>query len=265
MSGMSAAGRWSDTLAGWAIPQEILDVAPESPWGFPTCSFAHAARDALAGPLSLTHQRARDALPARGGVVLDVGAGAGAASLPLAPPAGRIVAVDESAAMLDELARLARGRVAVELIEGRWPDVGERVAPVDVVVCAHVVYNVTALGEFLTALHARARRRVVVEFTAVHPQAVLSPLWRHFWGLDRPSLPTADDALAVMREVIPVPVHVQYWVGRHPLCGRGDDTEIIASIRRRLCLPASADDEIRQLVNTTKPMAPTLIATAWWP
>ena len=205
---MSAAERWSDTLAEWAIPQEILDVAPESPWGFPSRVFAQAARDALAGPPSLTHQRARDSLPPSGGVVLDVGAGVGAASLPLAPPAGRVVAVDESAAMLDKLAQLARGRVAVELIEGRWPDVAERVAPVDVVVCAHVVYNVAALGEFVAALHARARRRVVVEFTAVHPQAVLSPLWRHFWGLDRPSLPTADDALAAeLRE------HVAQQIG----------------------------------------------------
>jgi hypothetical protein len=54
-------------------------------------------------------------------------------------------------------------------------------------------------------------------------------------------------------------------VGRHPLCGNSDDTEVITSIRRRLCLPESADDEIRQLVNTTKPLAATLIATAWWP
>ncbi len=167
--------------------------------------------------------------------------------------------------MLGELARLAGDRVAVELIEGRWPDIAERVAPVDVVVCAHVLYSEAALGEFVAALHARARRRVVVEFTAAHPQAALSPFWRHFWALERPSLPGADEVFAVMREVIPVLVHVQYWVGGYPLCGSRDDTEVIASIRRRLCLPASADDEIKRLVKMTRPLAATLIATAWWP
>ena len=88
--------------------------------------------------------------------------------------AARIVAADESAAMLDELAKLARGLVTVELIEGRWPDVAERVAPVDVVVCAHVLYNVKALAEFATALHVRARRRVVVEFTAVQGSRIVT-------------------------------------------------------------------------------------------
>lgn len=261
---MSAGERWSHMLAGWAIPQEILDGAPESPWGFPTGVFVQSAREALRERPSPTHERAREALAASSGVVLDVGAGAGAASLPLAPPAARIVAVDESAAMLDELAKLARGLVTVELIEGRWPDVAERVAPVDVVVCAHVLYNVKALAEFVTALHVRARRRVVVEFTAVHPQAALSPLWKQFWGLDRPSRPTADDALAVMRETVPVPVHAQYWEGRHPLSDRGEDTQTIASIRRRLCLPASADGEIKHLIDMTKPFGATRMVTAWW-
>jgi hypothetical protein len=44
---MSAGERWSHMLAGWAIPQEILDGAPESPWGFPTGVFVQSAREAL--------------------------------------------------------------------------------------------------------------------------------------------------------------------------------------------------------------------------
>ena len=83
---MSVAERWSEALAGWAIPEEILAVAPESPWGFPTEVFVTAAREALVAPPTPTHRRALEALPL-GGVVLDVGAGAGAASLPLTPRA----------------------------------------------------------------------------------------------------------------------------------------------------------------------------------
>ncbi len=64
-------------------PEEILAVAPESPWGFPTEVFVTAAREALVAPPTPTHRRALEALPL-GGVVLDVGAGAGARALELA-------------------------------------------------------------------------------------------------------------------------------------------------------------------------------------
>ena len=31
----AAARRWADQLAAWAIPDEILATAPESPWSLP--------------------------------------------------------------------------------------------------------------------------------------------------------------------------------------------------------------------------------------
>ncbi len=42
-----AARRWAENLASWSIPQEILDRAPEPPWGFPTALFTRAAEQAL--------------------------------------------------------------------------------------------------------------------------------------------------------------------------------------------------------------------------
>ena len=36
----SAAARWREALAEWAIPKEIIDRAPESPWHFPVKLFA---------------------------------------------------------------------------------------------------------------------------------------------------------------------------------------------------------------------------------
>ena len=216
---MTAAGRWAEALQEWAIPEEILASAPEPPWGFPLQMFADSARRALAGGLTPTHQRVAEALP-EGGALLDVGSGAGAASLPLAARAGRIVAVDQDAQMLRALAGLAPDRASVELIEGRWPDVAGQAGDVDVVVCANVAYNVADLGPFIEALTRSAAHRVVLELSAVHPQSSLSPLWKHFWGACRPDRPTADDAETVVREVTGVTPSTQRWTS--PMSSMGE-------------------------------------------
>ena len=41
-----ALDRWRKQLDGWAIPEEILAAAPESPWGFPVGLFRSRARRA---------------------------------------------------------------------------------------------------------------------------------------------------------------------------------------------------------------------------
>src|SRR5919197_1514147 len=105
----NAAQRWREDLDSWAIPPEILDAAPESPWGFPPSLFTRAAQEALdkqADAPTPSLRRALEALP-DGGSVLDVGAGGGAASLPLCPPAATVTAVDQSPEMLARFAELA--------------------------------------------------------------------------------------------------------------------------------------------------------------
>src|SRR5919198_2420631 len=83
--------RWLEELEAWAIPEEILARAPESPWEFPVGLFRARAEQAQAGRPTPSSSQALRFLPA-GGTVLDVGAGGGAASLPLAGRASRIVA-----------------------------------------------------------------------------------------------------------------------------------------------------------------------------
>jgi hypothetical protein len=104
---VEASSRWSQQLGLWAIPDAVLAAAPESPWGFSPRLFAWSAQKALAAPEPGPFRvRAMEAVPP-GGVVLDVGAGGGAGSLPLVPPAGLLVAVDESPAMLATFAEAA--------------------------------------------------------------------------------------------------------------------------------------------------------------
>ncbi len=259
------ARRWGEALAAWAIPSEILDQAPAKPWGCPTALFARAAEEAVAPDAGLrpTTRRAAEVLP-DAGTVLDVGAGGGAASLPLAPPAAVITAVDESAGMLEAFAGLAarRGLDHAE-VQGSWPEVAGKVEPADVVVCAHVFYNVPDLEPFVTALTRKARRRVVVELTAAHPQASLNPLWHRFHGLDRPRDPTADDALAVLVE-LGLEVGVERWEapGRWETAPR---EELVAFARQRLCLPPERDPEVAAALDKDFVSGPRQLVTLWWP
>jgi SAM-dependent methyltransferase len=247
--GSGALVRWREQLEGWAIPEAILAAAPESPWGFPVGLFRARAERAGSGPATPSTLEAARHLP-EGGEVLDVGAGGGAASLPLAGRAGRLVAVDESPAMVAAfLAAAEAAGVPAEGVEGRWPEVAGRVGVADVVVCHHVLYNVADLAPFVTALTGHARRRVVAELTAEHPLAGLRPLWRRFHNLDRPAGPTAGDAAAALA-ALGLEVTRQDWESPDRF-GFDDFDELVAFTRRRLCLPAARDPEVAQALLDT--------------
>jgi SAM-dependent methyltransferase len=241
---LAALWRWRAELEAWAIPEEIVASAPESPWGFPVGLFQARAEQARAQQPTPSNREALRWLP-QGGTVLDVGAGGGAASLPLAGRAGRIVAVDPLPEMLEafRVAAQAAG-VAAGTVQGRWPEVAGEVTPADVVVCNDVLYNVADLAPFALALTSRARARVVTQLTARHPLASLGPLWRRFHGLERPQGPVADDAVAALR-TLGLEVAREDWTTRY--AGSFERFEdLVAFTRRRLCLPAERDPEIAE-------------------
>ncbi len=240
----SAEDFWKEALSSWAIPTEILDAAPESPWGFPVEVFASRA-DASTETFTPSNGAALEALP-DGGAVLDIGCGGGAASLPLAARAGRLVGVDTSAQMLEAYTERAAAAglppEGLETIEGPWPDVASRTPIADVVVCNHVAYNAPELDEFAFALTDHARHRVVIELTATHPLSNMSDLWLRFHGIERPRRPTADDAEAVLREIGLAPERTNWIAEGGGGFARRED--LVAFVRRRLCLPATRDAEI---------------------
>ena len=273
MDGQAGAlERWREQLDGWAIPSEILAAAPESPWGYPVGLFRSRARRAGSRPATPSNLEAARFMP-EGGSVLDVGAGAGAASLPLAGLARRLVAVDESPALVASFLDAADAAgVPAEAVEGRWPEVAGRVGPADVVVCHHVLYNVADLAPFALALTGHARRRVVAELTDRHPLAGLRPLWRRFHDLDRPTGPGADDAVAALGAA-GLEVDRQDWE-QPDRFGFDDFDELVAFTRRRLCLPAARDPEVaealldegtRQVDGVWVSGQPRRVTTLSWP
>ena len=256
----TAAHQWSDDLAAWAIPAEILAAAPESPWIHPVEMFVVEGTV----PDSPSHQRAREALPV-GGSVLDVGCGGGRAALALVPPASLVIGVDEQQIMLDRFVTAATQQgVTSEVILGEWPDAAPRTPSTDVVVCHHVAYNVADLAPFLHGLAAHARRRVVLELPITHPLTHMAPLWREFWGLERPTGPTAHDALSVAAEA-GIDARLETWVDE-AFSARAKLTpeQQARFMRIRLCLPEDREADGAAFLASAPPPPPRETATIWW-
>ena len=264
--------RWREDLAAWAIPEHITAAVAESPWVLPRQVFARRADRLRRDPEGPSFERAWEALDPPGSV-LDVGSGAGAACLPLAPRTTTLTAVDADDEMLGLLAGRAgeAGLAAARMVHGRWPDVGGRVGPADVVTCHHVVFNVPDLGPFLDALTAHARRRVVVETAAAHPLASLNPLWLRFHGLERPEGPTAADTIAILAAMGRGPGHTEW--SRPAAADYQSMAELVEVTRRRLCLPPERAGEVEAAlvelgINPGQPgdlgSSGRDVVTIWW-
>ena len=263
--------RWREDLAAWAIPEHITAAVADSPWVLPRQVFARRADRLRRDPGGPSFERAWEALDPPGSV-LDVGSGAGAACLPLAPRITTLTAVDADDEMLGLLAgRAGEAGLAARTVYGRWPDVAGQVGPADVVTCHHVVFNVPDLGPFVEALTGHARRRVVIETAAAHPLTSLNPLWLRFHGLRRPEGPTAADTIGILAAMGHDPRHTGW--SRPAGADYGSMAELVEVTRRRLCLPPERAGEVETAlvelgINPGQPgdlgSSGRDVVTIWW-
>jgi len=139
---------------------------------------------------------------------LDIGAGAGRYALPLARIVREVIAVDPSAGMVEALqAQMAEHGVAnVRRLEGRWPpETGSALAqalgpfPVaDVALIAHVGYDIEAIGPFVDAMEAAARRTCIALLMERQPSSLADPCWPLIHGEGRVSLPALPDFVELL-------------------------------------------------------------------
>jgi SAM-dependent methyltransferase len=260
MTEYSAVDFWRSSLKEWAIPEEIIRQAPESPWTHLVEKFTVNPNDSNRTPST---DRAVEALFGDSSElsVLDVGCGGGRASYAVVPPATHVVGVDQQPAMLAAFVTesLQRG-VAQTTVIGTWPEVSTKTPRCDVALCHHVLYNVQDIAPFVIALNNHARRRVVIELTESHPLASNSDAWKHFWNLNRPSAPTADDALSAIRSIGYAGKIERFQSERQQL----PITELdVKQLRIQMCLSPDKDDEIRWFL-TNRKREPRNLATIWW-
>jgi len=253
----SAADRWRQSLDAWALPEEILASAEESPWIHPPVLFD--VPDVI--ELSPSHERAREAVPV-GGTVLDVGCGGGIAAFALTPPAAHVIGVDHQSEMLTMFrANATKHGVTCQTVEGFWPAVADATPSADVVTAHHVVYNVGDIVPFLRALDEHARFRVVLEMPDHHPLAPMSEAWRYFWQLERPEGPTPSDLVDVLEE-FGVHAHREQWSGA--MRAEQNLEQAAHFMRIRLCLPSSREGEVRDFVATQPSLRTRELSTIWW-
>lgn len=117
-----------------------------------------------------------------GETVLDIGAGTGRWTVPLAKKAKKVTAVEPSAAMLEILKQNAAeaGLNNVEIIQSAWED--DTATPHDIAVCAHAMYNAPDLVGFARKMEANAARRCYLAMRLIPVDGVMAELSRRIYG-----------------------------------------------------------------------------------
>lgn len=254
---MTAATAWSSALAEWGIPPAILAQAPQSPWIHPVQMFTVPERI----PSTPAHERAREAMHS-GAMLLDVGCGGGIAAFAAAGAGDVVIGVDHQQEMLNVFAAEADSRgLRHQEILGDWPAVADQTPVADVVTCHHVVYNVSEIVPFLSALDAHAAHRVVIEMPQEHPLASMSNAWRHFWAIERPAGPGPTDLVDVLTSM-GITATVELW--DHGSVRQLTMEEQVQFTRVRLCLSAERDDDIKEYLAAHPAPRTRALATLWW-
>jgi SAM-dependent methyltransferase len=266
-----AAGHWRRELNAWVIPQDLLDAAPQSPYGWPASLWRRRTAAALAVDRRTPAFDVTARLAGPGGAILDIGAGTGRASLPLARAGHPVTALEPSETMLAGLADASVG-LPVTVVAGRWPESKELVGIHRVAMCAHVVFDVAELGPFLTAMNERSSAGVVIEMTDRHPWVHLGPYYRALHGLERPVGPGWEDLVAVVHEVLRVDPAVEHWQRPTDLWFESFD-EILEFYARRLLIGPDRWPELRALLEPDIVSGPggyqvgtedRDLVTVWW-
>ena len=138
---------------------------------------------------------------ARHQTLIDVGAGGGRLALPLALQCRHVTAVEPSESMASVLLQQAgeHGIENVSLVQSRWEDA--EVEPGDIVLCAHVIYTVTEIEQFVRKLEAHARERVVIVLYDAAPQSQTYLLWKQVHGVERLPLPSLSEFEEVLAQL----------------------------------------------------------------
>lgn len=132
-------------------------------------------------------------------VWLDIGAGGGRITLPIAQQVQRLIAVDPSESMRHTLAESAAegGVTNLDIRDARWPVHGWD-DEVDVSMAAHAMYDIRDIGPFLDAMEQCTRRLCIGVFGQYSRGAQLARLFEELHGEPYISLPSLREFVALL-------------------------------------------------------------------
>jgi len=131
---------------------------------------------------------------------LDVGAGGGRYTLPLALRAERVYAVEPSSGMRQVL-RASAGKDGIhnlEVFDERWPAPDSNIPVADVGFISQVGYDIAEFAAFLDQLEAHSRRMCVAVLFERSPTAYFALLWPRVHGEKRVLLPGLGEFMALL-------------------------------------------------------------------
>jgi SAM-dependent methyltransferase len=130
---------------------------------------------------------------------LDLGAGGGRYTLPIALLAREVYAVEPSQGMRQVLAASmqAHGITNVQVFEERWP-CDSRCPVADVGLISHVSYDIADIGPFLDQFEVHVSRMCVAVLFERAPVAEFAPLWLPVHGEQRALLPGLREFITLL-------------------------------------------------------------------
>jgi SAM-dependent methyltransferase len=147
--------------------------------------------------------------------VLDIGAGSGRWTLPLAACAARVTAVEPSDAMLGMMREniAEAGVTNISIVRSAWEEAA--VEPHDIVTCVHGMYNSPDFGTFVRKMVRNAAEQCCFVLRFPPSDGILSELSTAIYGYpyDSPNAVIAWNALYSMGidPNVQVEEDIQYW------------------------------------------------------
>jgi len=210
----------------------------------------------------------------RGDTVLDIGAGSGRYLPPLVAAGCRVVALERSPAMVEQMHLLVAEQqlTDVTIVPEYWPPPTQITG--DVALAVHVLYALPDIALFVQTMQTAARKLCVLVLGVRHPTTPVLPLWYAYHGTPRLPLPGAYECLNALAQLgiyanlsmLPVGQPIQY----------SSLAEAVAETCFRLRLPydESHQHRVATLIRThwhindagevIVPGAPPRNAVIWW-
>ena len=186
----------------WAAKAKHFDAMVRKRWARPDSSREHVLE------MLKRHPHAS---------VLDIGAGTGAWSLLMARHAGRVTALEPSAAMREIMARNARqaGIENVAMVEGGWPETA--VQRHDFTLASHSMYGYTDLETFVRRMEQKTGNTCFLILRLAPEDSLMARIAKRVWGHphDSPNFQVAFNALIQMgihaNVLMETPIHWEPW------------------------------------------------------